>query len=132
MAASPPVEVTAVEPSQTRMIVVLGLLVALGPLTIDMYLPALPRIADELGLTSSVAQLTLTGTLAGLALGQLVVGPLSDSLGRRRPLVAGILLHMVASVLGCSGTRYRDARPGPGVTGDRRSGCLGGGHGRGR
>ena len=86
-------------PSRTRMIVVLGLLVALGPLTIDMYLPALPRIAAELGLSSSVAQLTLTGTLAGLAIGQLVVGPLSDALGRRRPLIAGILLHMAASVL---------------------------------
>jgi DHA1 family bicyclomycin/chloramphenicol resistance-like MFS transporter len=81
------------------MIVVLGLLVALGPLTIDMYLPALPRIADELSVSSSVAQLTLTGTLAGLALGQLVIGPLSDSLGRRRPLMAGIALHMVASVI---------------------------------
>jgi DHA1 family bicyclomycin/chloramphenicol resistance-like MFS transporter len=46
-----------------------------------------------------VAQLTLTGTLAGLAIGQLVIGPLSDSLGRRRPLMAGIVLHMVASLL---------------------------------
>lgn len=81
------------------MIVVLGLMVALGPLTIDMYLPALPKIADELGVSSSVAQLTLTGTLAGLALGQLIVGPLSDSLGRRRPLMAGIVLHMLASLL---------------------------------
>lgn len=81
------------------MIVVLGALVALGPLTIDMYLPALPRIADDLGVTSSVAQLTLTGTLAGLALGQLIVGPLSDSLGRRRPLMAGVVLHMLASLL---------------------------------
>ncbi|MDT5113142.1 MAG: transporter, family, multidrug resistance protein [Mycobacterium sp.] len=86
-------------PSRAKMIVVLGLLVALGPLTIDMYLPALPRIADELSVSSSVAQLTLTGTLAGLALGQLVIGPLSDSLGRRRPLMAGITLHMVASVM---------------------------------
>ena len=81
------------------MIVVLGALVALGPLTIDMYLPALPRIADELGVSSSVAQLTLTGTLAGLALGQLIVGPLSDSLGRRRPLMGGIALHMLASLV---------------------------------
>ncbi len=64
-----------------------------------MYLPALPKIADELSVSSSVAQLTLTGTLAGLALGQLIVGPLSDSLGRRRPLMAGIVLHMLASVL---------------------------------
>ena len=80
------------------MIVVLGLLVALGPLTIDMYLPALPKIAEELAVSSSVVQLTLTGTLAGLALGQLIVGPLSDSLGRRKPLMAGIVLHMLASL----------------------------------
>jgi MFS transporter, DHA1 family, multidrug resistance protein len=86
-------------PSRARMIVVLGALVALGPLTIDMYLPALPKIADDLSVSSSVAQLTLTGTLAGLALGQLIVGPLSDSLGRRRPLMAGIALHMLASLL---------------------------------
>ncbi len=81
------------------MVLVLGALVALGPLTIDMYLPALPSIGDELSVPSSVAQLTLTGTLAGLALGQLIVGPLSDSLGRRRPLMAGIVLHMLASLL---------------------------------
>ena len=106
MATSPPVTsapdttaAAAVAPSRVRMIVVLGALVALGPLTIDMYLPALPRIADDLGVSSSVAQLTLTGTLAGLALGQLVVGPLSDSLGRRRPLMGGIVLHMLASLL---------------------------------
>ena len=86
-------------PSQTRMIVVLGLLVALGPLTIDMYLPSLPRIAEDYSVSSSVVQLTLTGTLAGLAIGQLVIGPLSDSLGRRRPLMAGIVLHMLASLL---------------------------------
>ena len=86
-------------PSQTRMIIVLGLLVALGPLTIDMYLPSLPRIAEDYSVSSSVVQLTLTGTLAGLAIGQLVIGPLSDSLGRRRPLMAGIVLHMLASLL---------------------------------
>jgi len=89
----------AAPPNRIRMIFVLGLLVALGPLTIDMYLPALPKIADELGVSSSVAQLTLTGTLAGLAIGQLVIGPLSDSLGRRKPLFAGISLHIVASLL---------------------------------
>src|SRR5262245_45643889 len=86
-------------PGRVRMIAVLGALVALGPLTIDMYLPALPKIADDLSVSSSVAQLTLTGTLAGLALGQLIVGPLSDSLGRRKPMMAGILLHMVASLI---------------------------------
>jgi MFS transporter, DHA1 family, multidrug resistance protein len=86
-------------PSRTQMILILGVMVALGPLTIDMYLPALPKIADELHVSSSVVQLTLTGTLAGLALGQLIVGPLSDSLGRRRPLMAGIVLHMLASLM---------------------------------
>src|SRR3954447_20188166 len=97
MATSPAVDVKA--PSRTRMIVVLGVMVALGPLTIDMYLPALPKIADDLSVSSSVVQLTLTGTLAGLALGQLIVGPLSDSLGRRKPLIAGIVLHMLASLV---------------------------------
>lgn len=107
MASSPHVDETTASqfdhssrpPGRTRMILVLGALVALGPLTIDMYLPALPKIADELTVSSSIAQLTLTGTLAGLALGQLIVGPLSDSLGRRRPLMAGIVLHMAASLL---------------------------------
>jgi DHA1 family bicyclomycin/chloramphenicol resistance-like MFS transporter len=97
MATSP--DVNPKSPSRWRMIIVLGVMVALGPLTIDMYLPALPKIADDLSVSSSVVQLTLTGTLAGLALGQLIVGPLSDSLGRRRPLMAGIVLHMVASVI---------------------------------
>src|SRR3954467_13690732 len=97
MAISPAVDVKA--PSRIRMIVVLGVMVALGPLTIDMYLPALPRIAEDYSVSSSVVQLTLTGTLAGLALGQLVIGPLSDSLGRRRPLMAGIVLHMLASLM---------------------------------
>lgn len=81
------------------MIAVLGLMIALGPPTIDMYLPALPRIAEDLAVSSSVVQLTLTGTLAGLALGQLIIGPLSDSLGRRIPLMVGIMLHMVASLV---------------------------------
>lgn len=69
---------------------------ALGPFTIDMYLPALPDIAAALDSTASGAQLTITGTLVGLALGQLVIGPLSDSLGRKRPLVAGIALHVAS------------------------------------
>jgi DHA1 family bicyclomycin/chloramphenicol resistance-like MFS transporter len=77
----------------------LGAFVALGPLTIDMYLPALPTIRDDLGTSSATVQLTLTGTLVGLALGQLVVGPLSDAFGRRRPLLAGAALHVVASLL---------------------------------
>jgi DHA1 family bicyclomycin/chloramphenicol resistance-like MFS transporter len=82
-----------------RLVLVLGFLIALGPLTIDMYLPALPSLTEELRTTAAAVQLTLTGTLAGLALGQLLIGPLSDAVGRRRPLIAGITVHIVASVL---------------------------------
>ncbi|RKF29446.1 multidrug effflux MFS transporter [Micromonospora globbae] len=82
-----------------RLRLVLGSLIAIGPLTIDMYLPALPDIARDLHTTSAAVQLTLTGTLAGLAVGQLLIGPLSDAVGRRAPLLAGVALHIVASVL---------------------------------
>lgn len=85
--------------ARVRIILVLGALIALGPLTIDMYLPALPALGSDLGASESAVQLTLTGTLIGLGLGQLVIGPLSDSLGRRTPLIAGTILHIVASVL---------------------------------
>ncbi|SNX98072.1 MFS transporter, DHA1 family, bicyclomycin/chloramphenicol resistance protein [Geodermatophilus sabuli] len=84
---------------QALFTLVLGAFVAVGPLTIDMYLPALPTITADLGTTSATIQLTLTGTLVGLALGQLVLGPLSDALGRRRPLLAGTALYVVASLL---------------------------------
>jgi MFS transporter, DHA1 family, multidrug resistance protein len=86
-------------PGTARLALTLGAFVALGPLTIDMYLPALPTIATELETTSAAVQLTLTGTLVGLALGQLVLGPLSDRFGRRRPLLAGTAVHVLASLL---------------------------------
>ncbi|HXV93911.1 MAG TPA: multidrug effflux MFS transporter [Pseudonocardia sp.] len=82
-----------------RLVLILGALIALGPLTIDMYLPALPVITTDLATTEASVQLTLTGTLLGLALGQLIIGPLSDSLGRKRPLLIGAGIHVVASVL---------------------------------
>lgn len=93
----------AISPPTTRLgkawlITVLGAMVALGPLTIDMYLPALPDIGTDLHVNSTLTQLTLTGTLLGLGLGQLLVGPLSDSLGRRLPLIAGAALHIAASL----------------------------------
>src|SRR5687768_2280472 len=86
-------------PGAARTALVLGAFVAIGPLTIDMYLPALPTIERELETTSAAVQLTLTGTLIGLALGQLVLGPLSDAYGRKRPLLAGTALHVLASLL---------------------------------
>ena len=82
-----------------RLVLVLGVLIALGPLTIDMYLPALPTITGDLQATAAQVQLTLTGTLAGLALGQLLIGPVSDAIGRRTPLLFGVGLHILASVL---------------------------------
>jgi MFS transporter, DHA1 family, multidrug resistance protein len=82
-----------------RFVLTLGALIAIGPLTIDTYLPAFPSITADLETTSAAVQLTLTGTLIGLALGQLAIGPLSDAIGRKRPLVVGIAIHVLASLL---------------------------------
>lgn len=82
-----------------RLVLVLGALSALGPLTIDTYLPALPALTEDLVATDAQAQLTLTGVLAGIGLGQLIIGPLSDAVGRRRPLLIGLLGHGLMSVL---------------------------------
>ncbi|WP_213454496.1 multidrug effflux MFS transporter [Rhizomonospora bruguierae] len=102
IAPAAPGSAAPAEPSvreRARIVLVLGSLIALGPLTIDMYLPALPAIETALNTSPAAIQLTLTGTLAGVAVGQLVIGPLSDALGRRRPLIAGTVLHVLASVL---------------------------------
>ncbi len=85
--------------ARVRLVLILGALIALGPLTIDMYLPALPAITTDLVTTEAAVQLTLTGTLLGLAVGQLVVGPLADAFGRKRPLLIGAGVHVGASVL---------------------------------
>lgn len=77
----------------------LGLVFAIGGLTLDMYLPALPQVASQLDAGDAAVQVTLTGVLVGSALGQLVFGPLSDALGRRAPLLSGIGLHVLASLL---------------------------------
>jgi MFS transporter, DHA1 family, multidrug resistance protein len=80
-------------------VLVLGSLVALGPLTTDLYLPAIPALTGDLGSTAPAVQLTLTGSLLGLAIGQLVFGPMSDRLGRRRPLLAGMVLYTLSTLL---------------------------------
>ena len=92
---------TSTRSATARFALILGGLSAFGPLSIDMYLPAFPAMADELGATQSQIQLTLTAFLVGLAVGQGVAGPLSDSLGRRRPLVVGLILYAVTSLV-CS------------------------------
>jgi len=79
-------------------VIVLGALTALGPFTIDLYLPAFPALQDDLGVSASAVQLTLTGTMIGFGLGQLIVGPWSDKVGRKLPLILSTLLHIAASV----------------------------------
>jgi DHA1 family bicyclomycin/chloramphenicol resistance-like MFS transporter len=86
-------------PRRPVLVGVLGALSAFGPLSIDMYLPALPAMADDLGAAPSLVQLTLTACLLGLATGQLVGGPISDARGRRGPLLVGIAVYVVASLL---------------------------------
>ena len=81
-----------------RLVVILGLLAVLGPLTIDLYLPAFPQLQADLEAAPAQIQLTLSAATIGFALGQLVIGPWSDSVGRRRPLLVATLLHVVASV----------------------------------
>ncbi|MFH8441471.1 multidrug effflux MFS transporter [Streptomyces sp. NPDC018026] len=78
---------------------ILGSLTATPPLAMDMYLPALPEVTRSLGAPAATVQLTLTACLAGMALGQIVVGPMSDKWGRRRPLLAGLAVYVVATAL---------------------------------
>lgn len=78
---------------------VLGGLTALPPLSMDMYLPALPAVTDSLHAPAATVQLTLTACLAGMALGQLVVGPMSDRWGRRRPLLIGMIVYIFATAI---------------------------------
>ena len=84
--------------ARSRTTVVLCLLVALGPCTIDLYLPAFPLLQDDLRTSAAGVQLTLTAATAGFAVGQLLVGQWSDSAGRRRPLLWATGVHVVASV----------------------------------
>jgi DHA1 family bicyclomycin/chloramphenicol resistance-like MFS transporter len=95
---------TARHPAATRrtgllVTVVLGGLTATPPLAMDMYLPSLPEVTRTLHAPAATVQLTLTSCLAGMALGQLVVGPMSDRWGRRRPLLAGLAVYLLATAL---------------------------------
>ncbi|WP_277714371.1 Bcr/CflA family efflux MFS transporter [Bacillus atrophaeus] len=76
----------------------LGMLAILGPLNIDMYLPSFPEIADDLSARASLVQLSLTACLIGLTIGQIIVGPVSDAKGRRKPLLMCIFLFALSSL----------------------------------
>ena len=90
---------TDVATLRLRTLVLLGALTATAPLVTDFYLPALPDLARSLGTTEAAAQLTVSVSIVGLALGQLVAGPLSDRIGRLAPLRVGVLLLAVTSFL---------------------------------
>ncbi|MFP5475967.1 MAG: multidrug effflux MFS transporter [Gammaproteobacteria bacterium] len=88
-------------PRFLRIAVVLGLLSAIGPFAIDMYLPALPAIGQQLGTDFGTAQLSLTVFFISIGIGQLLYGPVSDMVGRRPPMFFGMALFALASV-GCA------------------------------
>ncbi|MHC2070133.1 multidrug effflux MFS transporter [Bremerella sp. T1] len=79
----------------------LGILGAIGPLAIDLYLPGMPQITSELNISEGIGQLTLMTFLSGLMVGQLFYGPLSDRIGRKPMIVAGLVLFIIASI-GCA------------------------------
>ncbi|MBW8816701.1 MAG: multidrug effflux MFS transporter [Streptomyces sp.] len=95
--AGPPA--AAVRRTGLLVTLLLGGLTATPPLAMDMYLPSLPEVTDALHAPAATVQLTLTACLLGMALGQLVVGPMSDRWGRRRPLLAGLVVYVVATAL---------------------------------
>src|ERR1700740_182117 len=85
-------------PSGWRLVALIGSLTIFGPLCIDMYLPALPRISGELHAGAWRVRIPLTACRIGISAGQLVLGPVSDRVGRRPPLLIGLAAFAVSSV----------------------------------
>ncbi|MCY9667074.1 multidrug effflux MFS transporter [Paenibacillus alginolyticus] len=85
--------------SRLWIVLVLGSLASFGPLSLDMYLPALPVLANDLHTTTSLAQMSLTACMLGLSIGQLIAGSVSDVRGRRMPLLIGLVIYAISSVL---------------------------------
>ncbi|MFI9046201.1 multidrug effflux MFS transporter [Streptomyces sp. NPDC053427] len=98
-AAAAPSAPSASRRTSLLVTLVLGGLTAVPPLSMDMYLPALPQVTAALHSPAATVQLTLTTCLAGMALGQMIVGPMSDKWGRRRPLLAGMVIYILATAL---------------------------------
>ncbi|MEV1178816.1 MFS transporter, partial [Nonomuraea sp. NPDC049784] len=102
MSVAQAASIVAVEQRKGRrglLLVILGALSAIGPLSIDMYLPALPTITSEMLSAPAQVQLTLTACLIGVSVGQVIAGPFSDVRGRRVPLIVGVAGFMAASLL---------------------------------
>ncbi|MEW2594213.1 multidrug effflux MFS transporter [Micromonospora aurantiaca] len=97
-AARPAAGRTTASTGGVTLLVLLGALTAIGPLSLDMYLPAFPAMTRDLGADQAGIQLSLTTCLIGLALGQLVTGPLSDRWGRRRPVLVGVVAYTVLAL----------------------------------
>lgn len=96
----PSAPATPVLKNKVLTILILGILTTISPFTIDMYLPAFQQIADDLGTTTGQVSLSLSSYFAGMAIGQIIYGPLLDRFGRKKPLYAGLTLYVVCS-LGC-------------------------------
>lgn len=87
------------QPMPVAWIMMLGLIVAIGPLSIDMYLPALPTMAKDFGVSTAQISNSVPAYFIGLVFGQLVYGPLSDRVGRVKPLYFGMTLYVIASII---------------------------------
>lgn len=90
--------------NRTFLIILLGILAAIGPFTIDMYLPGFARIAEDLGTDEKHVTFTLTSYFFGIAVGQLLYGPIVDKYGRKKPLLVGLLIYIIAAI-GCALSR---------------------------
>jgi DHA1 family bicyclomycin/chloramphenicol resistance-like MFS transporter len=96
---TPAGSVAAVARPGAKYVLLLGVMTALPAISTDIYLPSLPDVARDLGTSAAAAQLTMTMMLVGGAVGQLVIGPLSDRFGRRLPVLIGVTAHVVTSLL---------------------------------
>ena len=84
--------------SKFFLVILLGVLSAFGPFVVDLYLPSLPQLASFFQTSASMTQLTLTTAMIGLALGQLLVGPISDKFGRKKPLMISLLIYILSTI----------------------------------